>query len=400
MRHRESFSVIDILLAALMLFFTLAFFHAHGAADVDRFWLDWIHTLSLHDNFQDGFAGVWADYPPVSILMLDIIRQLAAYGSVDVFIVLKSFVLFFLLATTITYYVVSGKKSIALLMHVMLLPSSIMLAYLDIWYAPFLVLCLWYLHQEKIAPALFCFAICCSIKYQPAILAPFIAVYVWKLYQSKSDKPGMATVKAIGITLLLYLFLMFWMVGAALVSSWINALLHSRLSYQGLNAYWAYMQIKVMTGSDLQAVRNADSVLLFGSRLLFVLSYAWLLLRFAREKADFTTFLLYAMAGYYAYFAVISGVHENHLFVAAIVASFLFILNQPHRSMALFVLLMNNVNLILFSGLTGEGLQHSLVFGLDMTIPIALVNTVFFLYLFSALSVESSQRHRWLGVTS
>jgi len=400
MHPRESFSVIDVLLATLVLFFTLAFFHAHGASDVDRFWLNWINILAEHEYFSDGFEAVWADYPPVSVLMLDVIGKLAAHQNLEVFVVLKAFVLFFLLATTLTYYAVSGQKSIALLMHLMLLPSSILLTYLDIWYAPFLVLCFWYLHKAKPGWALFYFAVCCSIKYQPAILAPFIAIYVWKIYQSQEDQPGLKTMKALGITLLLYVVLMFWMAGNALWVSWGNALFHNRLSFQGLNAYWAYMQINVMMGVDVREVRNASNTLLLGSRALFLLVYGWLLFRFVREKFNFTTFLLYALAGYYAYFVLISGVHENHLFVAAIVASLLFIRDVNTRSVALFVMLMNNINLILFNGLTGEGLQHSLVFGLDMTIPVALVNTLFFLYFFSALSVPSSQRDKWLGMTS
>lgn len=400
MHSRASLSVVDVLLAALVLFFTLAFFHAHGASDMDRFWLNWINILAEHEYFSDGFEAVWADYPPISILTLDLIGKLAAHFHLEAFVILKASVLFFLLATTLTYYAVSGQKSVALLMHLMLLPSSVLLAYLDIWYAPFLVLCFWYLQKAKPGWALFYFALCCSIKYQPAILAPFIAVYVWKIYQSQGDKPGLKAAKALGITLLLYVALMFWMAGNALWVSWINAMFHNRLSFQGLNAYWAYMQIHVALGVDVREVRNASNALLLGSRALFLLAYAWLLFRFFREKFNFTTFLLYALAGYYAYFVVISGVHENHLFVAVIVASLLFVRDKNFQSVALFVMLMNNINLILFNGLTGEGLQHSLVLGLDMTIPIALVNTLFFLYLFSALAIPSSQRGRWLGVSS
>jgi Gpi18-like mannosyltransferase len=400
MASRESFSLADGLLAALVLFFTLAFFHAHGASDVDRFWLNWINILAEHEHFSDGFAAVWADYPPVSILMLDMIGKIAAHQGVEAFVILKAFVLFFLFATTLAYYIVSGQKSVALLMHLMLLPSSILLTYLDIWYAPFLILCFWYLRKARPGFALFYFALSCSIKYQPAILAPFIAIYVWKLYQLQGQQAGFKAAKAIGITLLLYIALMFWMVGNALWVSWFNALFHNRLSFQGLNAYWAYMQIHVMLGVDVREVRNASDALLHGSRLLFLLAYAWLLFRFAREKINFTAFLFYAMAGYYAYFSLSTGVHENHLFVAAIVASWLFVCDARTRPVALFVMLMNNFNLVLFNGLTGEGLQHSLAFGIDMTIPIALVNALFFAFLLIALSLPSTYRDRWLGVTN
>lgn len=386
MSSAKSFSVMEILLAALVLCFTLAFFHAHGASDVDRFWLNWINIMAEHEQFRDGFAAVWADYPPISILMLDTIGNIAAQMGWEVFVVLKAAVLFFLLATTLVYYVVSGQKSVALLMHLMLMPSSILLTYLDIWYAPFLVLCFWYLQKAKPGVALFYFAVCCSIKYQPAILAPFIAIYIWKLYQLQGEQAGLKTIKALGITLSLYLALMFGMVGHELWVSWLNALFHNRLSFQGLNAYWAYMQIHVTMGVDVREVRNASDTLLLGSRLLFLVAYAGLLFRFAREKIHFTTFLFYAMAGYYAYFSLSTGVHENHLFVAAIVASGLFVCEPRTRPIALFVMLMNNFNLILFNGLTGGGLGFAPAFGLDMTIPVALINTAFFLYLFCQLN--------------
>lgn len=391
-------SVVDMLVAALMLFFTLAFFHARGASDVDRFWLNWINIMSQHESFAAGFKAVWADYPPISILWLDGIGRFSRYAGIDTFLVLKASVLVFLLGTTAVLYGITRNKSFTLLMHVMLMPSSILLTYLDIWYAPFLVLCGWYLYREKPGLALFYFALCCSIKYQPAILAPFVALYIWKLYQVQG-KPPLAAAKAIGLTLLLYLSLMFWMVGGELLVSWLNALFHNRLSFQGLNAYWAYMQINVMMGVDIRAVRNASDTLLLGSRLLFLLAYGWLLFRFACEKFSFVSFLLYAMTGYYAYFVATSGVHENHLFVAAILAGLLFVSEKHYQNIAVFVLLMNNVNLILFNGLTGEGLAHSLVLGVDMTIPVAIVNTLFFVYLLGALSVTSAQRERWLGVT-
>lgn len=383
---REVFSLADIFLTVLLLFFTAAFFHAHGSLDVDRFWLDWIYTLSLHDNFRDGFAGVWADYPPISIYMLDIVRRLSLVSGWEPFVWLKLSMMLFLALTTFLYYWLSGKKSVALLAYFIWFPSSVLLVYLDIWYAPALLLCFACLYAQRVGWGLFWFAVACSIKYQPAILAPFVAVYVWQLYREQSACPGREAAKAVCLTLFLYLLLMFSMVGGELVASWMNALLHNRLSFQGLNAYWAYMQLHVMNGVEVQAVRNASDGLLYGSRLAFLVGYGILLWRFATQPRHFASFLLYAMTGFYAYFVVISGVHENHLFVGALVASVLYIVRPPLRAVALFVMLMHNINILLFNGLTGGGLNHSLVWGgLDMTVPLALVNTLFFAGLFMVL---------------
>lgn len=375
-------------LVALVLFFTFAFFYSHGCSDVDRFWMAWMDTLAAYPSFTEGFAAVTrtGDYPAGSLFILYLIKSLSIAQGWDVFVLLKAVLLVFLLASSAVFYYLTRNLFATLLMHFFWLLSSVMLGYLDILYTPFLLLSLWALSMRRWTQAAAWFCVCCAIKYQPLIIAPFVAVYLWKQL-AKEGLPARSAAWAVCWPVLVYLLGMLWWVGMDLWQSFYNGLLHSRLSFQGLNAYWAYMQIKVLSGEPIQQVRGATFAILYGSRLLFAGLYLLLLWRFFQQRRISThiDFLLFAMTGFYTYFIVISGVHENHLFVATVLASCLYVSSDRHRAIALFVLLMNAINLVLFGGLSGSGLGFAPVFVIDMSIPLALINTFFYFYLYHSL---------------
>jgi len=178
-------------------------------------------------------------------------------------------------------------------------------------------------------------------------------------------------------------------VGWPLFTSMYNALFHARLSFQALNVYWLYTQGLIsFAGADERYVRGASTLVIYASRLIFFGFYVMLLLKFWKAEKKFTDFLLFAMAGFYSYFILVSGVHENHLFIAAVLASILYIVDERYKVPALFVLLMNNINLLLFNGVAGGGLPFAPVFIIDMTIPLALINIGFYFYLVCLLLTQ------------
>lgn len=362
------------LLVALSLFFTLAFFHAHGSDDVDRFWLNWIGILSSHHSFAAGFEAIWADYPPFSIGILYLIKELAAASGADVFVLLKYSVLLPLLVTSFLIYRFSRDLLTTLVMHLVLLVSSVMLAYLDIYYAPFLLLCLMALQQGKAWQATAWFAVCCCLKYQPLIIAPFFAVAIWQHYRAGEDAL-LNTVKTLAFPAVFVLLAMFALVGMPLFVSMENALFHNRYSFQALNGYWVFEQ-------GLIVAQGATKQTTYLTRVAFAVFYFSLLLVYIKRGKSFMDFLLYALGGYYSYFSLVSGVHENHLFIAGMLASVIYIVEPRLRVMAVFVLMMTTVNLLAFNGIDGRGLSHPPVFWFDMTIGIATVNAVFYFYLF------------------
>lgn len=370
------------LLIALTVFFTLVFFPSHGSDDVDRFWLNWIQILSGHSTFRAGFEAIWADYPPFSIGILYLVKEIAARTGADVFVVLKYSVLVPLLATSFLIYRFSQDVLTTLAMHLVLMVSSIMLTYLDIYYAPFLLLSLFALQQGKPWQATIWFAVCCCLKYQPLILAPFFAAAIWKHYR-QGDHALLNTANTLLAPALVVLVAMFALVGTPLLTSMDHALFHTRFSFQALNGYWVYVQGMVtLAGADEAAVRGAPMQMVYLTRMVFAVFYLALLFAYIKRGEQFVEFLLFALAGYYSYFALVSGVHENHLFIGGMLASVLYMIEVRLRVLAMFVLMMTTINLLVFNGIDGRGLPYAPVFWFDMTIGIAAVNAVFYFYLF------------------
>jgi hypothetical protein len=77
-------------------------------------------------------------------------------------------------------------------------------------------------------------------------------------------------------------------------------------------------------------------------------------------------------------------VHENHLFLAAILSAVLFW--EDGRYLSTFVIwsLASNVNLIVFYGISGTGLSFSRVIGVDVALLFSILNMLLFAASFSA----------------
>ena len=86
-----------------------------------------------------------------------------------------------------------------------------------------------------------------------------------------------------------------------------------------------------------------------------------------------------ALLGFLAYFALNTGVHENHLFFPALLAVLLIWLQPRTRWPAAAVVAISSINLLLFGGIDGGGLPFSRAVAdrWDMALPMALVNVVF-----------------------
>ena len=77
------------------------------------------------------------------------------------------------------------------------------------------------------------------------------------------------------------------------------------------------------------------------------------------------------------------GVHENHLFVAAILAILLAWRAPARWAEALLVALIFNVNMYTFYGSSGPGLEFERVIfhRVDMALVLAIFNVGFYIYL-------------------
>jgi len=373
------------LLVLLGVFFTLLFFNSPGSSDVFRFWLPWMGDYRIN-GYVAGFASIGGDYPPLGMWILYALDLIASWCEMAPIVPLKIAITSFLFITSAVYFYLCRNVVTTFLMHFMLVLSSTILLYLDVFYAPFLLLAFWSLKQDKPLQAMILYIVACSIKYQPLIISPIFFLGIYKHYQQHSPNTALKdSLKTILIPGAVATALMLAIHQQALFDSLYIALTHSKYSFQAMNIYWVYVNgVTWATGEAFKHANNPESML-YISRGLFALLYCFLLHAYFKHGKNYSDFLLYCLAGYYCYFILITGVHENHLTVAAIVASLLYIHDEKYRGTSLFIMAVSNLNMLIFYGLNGEGLGYSLMLTemplMNASIFIAALNCVFFLVL-------------------
>ncbi|MBI2845481.1 MAG: hypothetical protein HYX86_02935, partial [Chloroflexi bacterium] len=127
---------------------------------------------------------------------------------------------------------------------------------------------------------------------------------------------------------------------------------------------------------DLPWLRTINVFIVISAILFFLTIF------FLRGKSLFD-FNLAASAGFLAYFLFGYNVHENHGFLLLVVFTFMVLL-RPKEVYFWFLLmvisLFNLANLLLFYGLTGEREVSRVVMGLDMSVPLAMLYILFFIF--------------------
>jgi hypothetical protein len=124
-------------------------------------------------------------------------------------------------------------------------------------------------------------------------------------------------------------------------------------------------------------------------KLLFVICYLGAFWRLIKFRSSFQAALELSLLGYLAYFTFNTGVHENHLFLATILATAAAALSPDKRLRAVLIVAISNLNLITFYGLTGNGLASNPVVWMDVTLLFSAVNVVLFLFLWGDLVLRA-----------
>jgi hypothetical protein len=122
---------------------------------------------------------------------------------------------------------------------------------------------------------------------------------------------------------------------------------------------------------------------------LFYLGALW---RLFKMRASFASAIECSLVGYLSYFIFNIGVHENHLFVATILAVVAAALARDKRWRAVLIVGLSNLNLIAFYGFTGSPLAFSPVVGIDVSIIFSAVNVLLFLFFWSDLVLRGGTR--------
>lgn len=378
-------------LSLLVILITLGFLNSPGTNDMD-IWKRWAINADTYGPAA-GFGVNNSDYPPFTSVILAGSALASRFFGIDIFYAIKSSILFFLILTTLSFWLWTKDVTAALILHLSLLLNSMALGYIDVFFGPSLILSLWALKQRKYTLFSLAFLLSILTKWQPILIAPFIIIYILNLKQLADFKQ--IDFKKIfwsmlfpSIVFLSATFIIFGL--PEVLQAFQASLSHNYLSGNALNFNWLVThflhvffpeQFGGLVKGQANIILTTSLKITLIPRLLFFLTYIISLFGFFKREKTFENLTIFSMLGYLSYFMFNTGVHENHLFIATILAVILFWINREHFSTMLTLLLISNINLFIFYGTDGAGLMFSRVIGktVDMALLFSIFNLVFFL---------------------
>jgi hypothetical protein len=304
----------------------------------------------------------------------------------------------FLFLTSVAFWKWTGDLFLTAILQLTLTLNSMGLGFIDIYVAPTLILSLWALKARNLLLATVLFSITCLIKWQPVIIAPFVCLYVldakgledWKQIDFKR------LLGSVFLPLLSTLALVLSVFGFEPIHALGRALNDPFLSGYALNFHWVLTYLlrtffpdglggRVVYHATFITIRDPaiKPVLGLGFYLLYMIAFV----AFLRREKTFENLILYSLAGYLAYFTFNTGVHENHLFSALILATILFWIDRSHLSTLATWSLIANMNLLMFYGLDGTVLKFSQVVGVDLTFLLSVFSVLLFAVFFSHILI-------------
>jgi hypothetical protein len=361
---------------------------APGTTDVTDYWLRWIGLMREH-GLVEGYRLASSDYTPLSFIILYVMARTADALHASTFLLLKIGITAFALSGALVFWWWSRNlwRTTAFLLAIML--NSVAQGYLDALYLPPLLLALIALQRRSLTIAGLFLSVAVAVKWQPLMIAPF---FVLEACRSPSGPTAgtrrlaldRTVLPAIGRLSLGALPVVVLGAGAfgggALAASFKQAMSHVALSYQALNLNWIIQLVTydVRGLSDLPYFQmRPPATLVWLAKAVFATAYGFLVIAFWRSARTFADFLWYASVGALAYFTLNTGVHENHLFLAMVLAFALCCVESSLAlPMATLTTMAANINLLLFYGLDGRTVFQTPLFD-AVTVLFSALNTAF-----------------------
>jgi hypothetical protein len=371
-------------LAAVALICTVAgtawaLWDAPGTPDVD-IWMEWIRALSTNGP-REGYRAVASDYPPGASLLLWTVTALGGSANLDPRLSLKIFLFACLLVTTAVTLAGSRRVPVAILMYASTCVSALGLMYLDILTAPLIAGAMWAAMANMPLLMMTGLVLASLMKWQPLILLPFAAIHVLKRSRETGTKSFWSYMALASVPALL----MLGVYGMPVLESLYRASRHTTLSSFAANFPWLLTwwfgrgsTARLESGGVIEIV-YASRLMLRLLSLLMLIAYGTILrVYWKRGLASAGDWMRFSLLGYWAYAVISAGAHENHLFLASLLAIGLAWNNSRDWPLALALSLIANLNLIGFYGLSGYT-DRLVVIGLDVTVLLAAINCAAFL---------------------
>ena len=352
-----------------------------GTSDVHDIWLAWIRDVLAYGPI-DGYLHIRGDYPPGASFVLWIVGHVATWADRDPRAILKIILFVFLAATTWPLALASGRASLGAFAQAALVTNSVGLMYLDIFTAPFLVGAVWAAGKRQHAAMIGLIGVACAMKWQPVVILPFAVVYLL-LQRDLTDRVRWrrTAIQAASVLIVLAGIVTAIYGLGPLLDSFYRASRHNNVSNFGANPLWlltwvletaAPSRLRPLSPDGTVAIAAASRPLLRVLTLLTLIGYGTALRAYWRSRdASLRAFLRFALVGYLVYFMCSAGVHENHLFLANLLAILLVWQDPTQIRTAIVVALAANLNELAFYGWTGTG-ANRLFMGFDDTVLLAV----------------------------
>jgi hypothetical protein len=375
----------ELALFVLVALGALALVPLPGTSDT-AFWERWT-SAALEHGFRRAYVESHDVYPPATLALFLASARLGALAGLGVLPSIKLSLWAALLATGAVAWRRSGRPRDGALAMAILAPGATALAYTDVYLAPLLLLAFAALERDRWRRCAVLFTLAALCKWLPLVVAPLLLAYLlkrrdgalpWRRAALEAALPAAAVV-ALAVAL----------AGAESLATLGRARAFDPfLSGNALNLGWVVTHLLRATGwlgtpglvaGEASYLPTEDPRLTLPLDAAFWLAYAAVVVSFLRAPANFRTLLEHARVAFLAYFVLATRVHENHLFVAVVLAGALA-LSAPGRWRPLAVWSGAYLaNLLLFYGITGEGPGVSrVVAGVDAAVLAAAAVCVLF----------------------
>ena len=367
--------------------------NAPGTDDVKTL-QTWSHIIARHGPIE-GYIQTGADYPPLSVLGIAFAVQRAEAQNVAGGVGIKLLILLFLLLTSLAFYAITRDLPLTTLLQAAFLINSTALGYVDVLFAPVLLLALAALEARRLAWATILFLLACLLKWQVIVIAPFLLVYTLDIRRLADWRavPWRRLAGAVAPALLLIAGALLLFREGVVLSFWYALTKSTYLSGTALNLGWVVTYLLhvadpatygPLTAGQITIITTENPLIVGPLKLLFAGGFGAILVWFFTRPKTFPNLLLFATLGYLAYFTFNTGVHENHLFLACLLLGLLAHHDRAYVPELVGWAALLNINMVVFYGLDGRGLPFSpVVGGLDMTLLLALLAMLLFVGFFA-----------------
>lgn len=376
---------------------SLALFDSPGTGD-KNFFIRWGQSFLSH-GARDGYA-LSADYPPLAMALSGLSVWLGEMFSVDPITSIRLANLFFLTLTSLVLAYRFRSFWAAAGLWLLAVHGALGLLSIDIWFGFFLVFSLIFLEKGMVAMSVVFFAVSCLVKWQPLIIAPFLVIYVWRICGvSFATRVRTFSIRVVAPFLIVWLGAGLVFGFESIIRAFISNLSTWVVSGNAANAQWIltwWLRVKSPEkygGTDAGIVRYLEVGNEYSDylRLIFWLFWILVLVVSALQKADLQRTILLAVIGSMAYFVFNVGVHVGHLFLAGLLATFLYSLDRRHAPVFFSTVVLLNVGQIIFYGAGGIYNLDRVFLSFDLSVAVAALHVVIFFWLLaSALGQPAS----------